>query len=44
MKVEKPLISAELPFTVEFYDIDIMGVVWHGNYVKYMEGGAMRFA
>ena len=37
MKTEKSLLSAELPFTVEFYDIDIMGVVWHGNYVKFME-------
>ncbi|MBD5411727.1 MAG: acyl-CoA thioesterase [Treponema sp.] len=37
MKVEKSLISAELPFTVEFYDVDTMGVVWHGNYAKYME-------
>ena len=23
--------------TVPFYDIDPMGVVWHGNYVKYFE-------
>ncbi|MDE5898267.1 MAG: acyl-CoA thioesterase [Treponemataceae bacterium] len=31
------LISAEAEFTVEFYDVDSMEVVWHGNYVKYME-------
>ena len=25
------------PLTVPFYDVDPMGVVWHGNYVKYFE-------
>lgn len=30
-------ISAEIEFKVEFYDVDSMDVVWHGNYVKYME-------
>lgn len=35
--MEKILVQAELPFKVEFYDVDTMGVVWHGNYVKYME-------
>ncbi len=34
---EKYFVEAELPFTVEFYDVDTMGVVWHGNYIKYME-------
>lgn len=37
MGMEKILVQAELPFKVEFYDVDTMGVVWHGNYVKYME-------
>lgn len=37
MRMEKILVQAELPFKVEFYDVDTMGVVWHGNYVKYME-------
>lgn len=23
--------------TVEFYDLDPMNVVWHGNYIKYLE-------
>lgn len=36
MKDEKS-ISAELVFNVEFYDVDSMDIVWHGNYVKYME-------
>jgi acyl-CoA thioester hydrolase len=30
-------LSAHVEFTVEFYDVDAMGVVWHGNYVKYLE-------
>jgi len=29
----------EITFPVEFYDVDTMRVVWHGNYVKYMEKG-----
>jgi acyl-CoA thioester hydrolase len=28
---------AEVDFTVEFFDVDSLQVVWHGNYVKYME-------
>jgi acyl-CoA thioester hydrolase len=30
-------ISAEVEFTVEFYDVDSMEIVWHGSYVKYLE-------
>jgi len=33
------MIEAEVEFTVEFYDVDSMNVVWHGNYVKYLELG-----
>ena len=29
------MIEAEVEFNVEFYDVDSMDVVWHGNYVKY---------
>lgn len=28
---------------VEFYDCDPMGVVWHGNYLKYLEAARGRF-
>ncbi|MDR3304333.1 MAG: acyl-CoA thioesterase [Treponema sp.] len=31
------MISAEIEFNVEFYDLDPMQVVWHGNYIKYFE-------
>ena len=29
--------STETSITVQFYDLDPMKVVWHGNYVKYLE-------
>jgi acyl-CoA thioester hydrolase len=29
--------SAEVELQVQFYDLDPMEVVWHGNYVKYLE-------
>ncbi len=28
---------AETEMTVQFYDLDPMHIVWHGNYVKYLE-------
>lgn len=33
------LISEEMIFKVEFYDVDSMRVAWHGNYVKFIERG-----
>jgi acyl-CoA thioester hydrolase len=30
-------LNAEVEFIVEFYDLDPMQVVWHGNYIKYFE-------
>lgn len=30
-------ICADVEHKVEFYDVDSMDVVWHGNYVKYFE-------
>jgi acyl-CoA thioester hydrolase len=29
----------ETEFNVEFYDVDSMQIVWHGNYIKYFELG-----
>ena len=31
------LYSTEYEIIIPFYDLDPMNVVWHGNYVKYME-------
>ncbi len=30
-------ISTEMYIKVPFYDLDPMNVVWHGNYIKYLE-------
>ncbi len=30
-------LSASVDFTVEFYEVDSMKIVWHGNYTQYME-------
>jgi acyl-CoA thioester hydrolase len=30
-------ISASIEATVAFHDIDIIGVMWHGHYLKYLE-------
>ena len=30
-------IEAETYITVQFFDLDPMNVVWHGNYIKYLE-------
>ena len=29
--------SIEMELQVQFYDLDPMEIVWHGNYVKYLE-------
>lgn len=29
--------SAEIELQVQFFDLDPMQIVWHGNYVKYLE-------
>ena len=29
--------SHEMTFTVPFYDLDPMNMVWHGNYLKYFD-------
>ena len=31
------MFTSEKLITVQFYDLDPMNVVWHGNYVKYLE-------
>ncbi|MBO8430035.1 acyl-CoA thioesterase [Spirochaetes bacterium] len=31
------LFETETKLTVQFYDLDPLNVVWHGNYVKYLE-------
>ncbi len=31
------MISQEIEFTVAFYDVDSLNIVWHGNYIKFFE-------
>ncbi len=31
------MISAEVTLQTQFYDLDPMKIVWHGNYVRYLE-------
>lgn len=32
-----PRFTAEVVLSVPFHDVDMMGVVWHGNYFRYFE-------
>jgi len=32
-----PRFTTEVELTIPFHDIDMMGVVWHGNYFRYFE-------
>ena len=31
------MIETEVEIEIPFFDIDVMGVVWHGHYIKYLE-------
>jgi len=31
------MISTEITLTAQFYDLDPMGVVWHGHYTRFLE-------
>ena len=33
----RPPLRADIPIEVPFHDVDMMGIVWHGHYVKYFE-------
>lgn len=35
--LRNPRFSASVELTIPFHDIDLMGVVWHGHYVRYFE-------
>lgn len=35
--MSEKILKAEKEILVDFFDLDPMNVVWHGNYVKYME-------
>lgn len=33
----KSLIESQVTYTIPFYDLDPLCIVWHGNYLKYFE-------
>ncbi|HJU84447.1 MAG TPA: thioesterase family protein [Holophagaceae bacterium] len=33
----RPLIRADVALEIPFHDVDSMGIVWHGHYIKYFE-------
>ena len=37
--MEKPILSEQTNIRVRFDEVDALGIVWHGNYVKYLEDG-----
>ncbi|KPZ60667.1 Thioesterase superfamily protein [Pseudoalteromonas sp. P1-13-1a] len=37
MKKSNAIVTAYVDMVVPFYDLDPMRIVWHGNYVKYIE-------
>ena len=37
MVLTDPRFTAEIAITIPFHDVDAMGVVWHGHYLRYME-------
>ena len=43
MTKHKPSISAVARTEVRFHDCDPLGIMWHGNYVKYFEEGREAF-
>ena len=44
MKNEEAKILSDITeIDIHFYDIDAVNIVWHGNYVKYLENGRESF-
>jgi len=34
---QRPLPTCETEMTIPFHDVDMMQIVWHGHYVRYLE-------
>ncbi|NVO03195.1 MAG: acyl-CoA thioesterase [Bacteroidetes bacterium] len=41
--MEKIILSERTEFTVRFSEVDSIGIVWHGHYLKYFEDGREGF-
>jgi acyl-CoA thioester hydrolase len=35
--INKTIVSSTVNIEIPFFDVDPMGIVWHGNYMKYLE-------
>ncbi|MCG9697835.1 acyl-CoA thioesterase [Shewanella sp. Isolate11] len=33
----KSILTTEIEMTIPFFDADMMGITWHGNYLRYFE-------
>jgi len=40
---DRPYIEATAVVQVRFHEVDVMGIVWHGNYVGYFEEARREF-
>ena len=43
LKQKKPSLQATHQIRVRFNEVDSLGIVWHGNYIKYFEDGREAF-
>ena len=43
MTEKNNILSVTKPFEIRFSEVDSMGVVWHGHYVKYFEDAREAF-
>ena len=41
--VDDRMLSVEKEITIRFSEVDSMGIVWHGHYVKFLEDGREAF-
>ncbi|MDR2008885.1 MAG: acyl-CoA thioesterase [Bacteroidales bacterium] len=41
--MEKKILSEKTEIDIHFYDVDSVNIVWHGNYLKYLENGREAF-
>lgn len=39
----KNILSERTEVDIHFYDVDSVKIVWHGNYIKYLENGREAF-
>ncbi|MDR0385704.1 MAG: acyl-CoA thioesterase [Prevotellaceae bacterium] len=43
MTTQSNILSEIIKINIHFYDVDSVKIVWHGNYLKYLENGREAF-